>query len=139
MLVVSLLPLILMGIISFTAVESTTKKTTFHVMTTLTNEIGNEVWRALNAGYRNILLLAQNPIIRSSESSHLEQEQELIKTHDFHQIFKDITLLNLEGNVRASVHYSFIGSYFGGLTPHKLKICCNNRKKGGIIRLNFMN
>ncbi len=67
--------------------------------------------RKVNEGYRNILLLAQNPIIKSPVSSHKAIQKELTNTHNFHNIFKDITLIDPQGQVVTSVLYSFRGTW----------------------------
>jgi signal transduction histidine kinase len=111
MLAVGFLPLILMGIFSLTNVESTIKHTANDALITLATEVGKEVWRSVNEGYRNILLLSQNPAVRSATTSREEKQVELTKTQNFHQIFKDISFLNTKGQVLTSVFHSFRGSW----------------------------
>ncbi len=111
MLLVGFIPLSIMGIISFTKVEASVKSTSDIAMSRLAKELGKEIARKVNEGYRNILLLAQNPIVKSSTSSQEEIQKELIKTHGFHKIFKDITLIDPKGQVVTSVSYSFRGTW----------------------------
>ena len=111
MLAVGFIPLAIMGIISFTKVESSVKATSDSAFSRLAEELGMEVARTVNEGYRNILLLAQNPIIKSRNSNQKEIQRELGKTHNFHKIFKDITLLDPNGKIVTSVSFSFRGNW----------------------------
>jgi len=88
MLLVGFIPLAIMGMISFTKVEASVKSTSDIALSRLAAELGKEIVREVNEGYRNILLLAQNPIVKSSASSQEEIQNELAKTHGFHKIFK---------------------------------------------------
>ncbi|MBW2565270.1 MAG: hypothetical protein JRE29_14905 [Deltaproteobacteria bacterium] len=94
MLTVGFFPLAVMGIFSLTSVENNIQLTAQNTLSTLAAEVGREVWRTINEGHRNILFLAQNPVVRSADASRREQRDELTKTQAFHQVFKDITLLN---------------------------------------------
>jgi len=111
MLLVGFIPLAIMGIISFTKVEASVKHTSDSALSRLATELGKEIARKVNEGYRNILLLAQNPTVKSSTSSQEEIQKELTKTHGFHKIFKDITLIDPKGRVVTSVSYSFRGTW----------------------------
>jgi signal transduction histidine kinase len=111
MLLVGFIPLAIMGIISFTKVEASVKLTSDSALSRLATELGKEIARKVNEGYRNILLLAQNPIVKTSASSQEEIQKELTKTHGFHKIFKDITLIDPKGQVVTSVSYSFRGTW----------------------------
>ena len=111
MLLVGFIPLAIMGIISFTKVEASVKLTSDSALSRLATELGKEIARKVNEGYRNILLLAQNPTVKSSTSSQEEIQKELTKTHGFHKIFKDITLIDPKGRVVTSVSYSFRGTW----------------------------
>jgi len=111
LLTVGFLPLAVTGIFSLTNVERNIQLTAQNTLSTLAAEVGKEVWRTLNEGHRNILLLAQNPVVRSATSSRKEQRDELTKTQNFHRVFKDITFLNTKGQIRTSVFHSFRGSW----------------------------
>jgi signal transduction histidine kinase len=111
MLLVGFIPLSIMGIISFTKVEASVKLTSDSALSRLASELGKEIVREVNEGYRNILLLAQNPIIKSPISSQEAIQKEMAKTHRFHKIFKDITLIDPQGQVVTSVLYSFRGTW----------------------------
>jgi signal transduction histidine kinase len=111
LLIVGLIPLVFMSIINLTNVEKTVRNTAHNALTALATELGKEVARTVNDGYQNILLLAQNPVIMSATASREEQNEELRKTQKFHRMFRDITLINAKGQVRASVFNSFRGSW----------------------------
>jgi signal transduction histidine kinase len=111
MLTVGFFPLAVMGIFSLTSVENNIQLTAQNTLSTLAAEVGREVWRTINEGHRNILFLAQNPVVRSADASRREQRDELTKTQAFHQVFKDITLLNTKGQIKTSVFHSFRGSW----------------------------
>ena len=111
MLIVGFLPLLIIGLIFLGHVEDNIKNTAHNTLNSLATEVGREVWRTVHEGYRNILLLAENPVIHSPEASMEEQHEELTKTQKFHHLFKDISLVNLKGLVRASVFHSFRGNW----------------------------
>ena len=111
MLLVGFIPLAIMGMISFTKIEASVKSTSDSAMSRLAEELGKEIARSVNEGYRNILLLAENPIVKAPTSSHNEIQKELAKTLSFHNIFKDITLIDLKGQIITSVSYSFRGTW----------------------------
>jgi signal transduction histidine kinase len=111
MLIVGMLPLVLMGIISMTVGRTIVQRVAHDSMNLLAEEIGKEVNRAVNEGYRNILLLSQNPVVRSETAGRDYKLEELTKTQKYHSIFSDITLLDLEGEVIASVFHSFRGTW----------------------------
>jgi len=92
-------------------VEGNIEKTAQNTLNAIATEVGREVWSTVHEGYRNILLLAENPNIISSEASIDNKQEELAKAQKFHQIYKDISLVNLKGLVKASVFHSFRGSW----------------------------
>jgi signal transduction histidine kinase len=111
MLTVGLLPLAIISGISFTNVEGSIRAIAHESLNTIAGELGKEVQRTVYEGYKNILLLAQNPIINSNSTSEEEKLFELTKTQRFNRIFNDITLLDTDGNIRASVFHSFRGTW----------------------------
>ena len=111
LLVVGLIQLLILSCFLFTHVESTLRTTINKSLFSLATEVGLQVNRVVYEAYQNILLLSQNPIIASSKASREDQKKELVKTQNFHRIFKDITLLDPAGDIRASVLYSFRGSW----------------------------
>jgi len=111
MTIVGLSPLLIVGVISFTRVENSISQTTREVLTQLALSSGKEIAREVNEAYRNVLLLAQNPVVRSRTAHDAQKEKELATTQQFHRIFKDISLLNLQGDVVASAKYSFRGTW----------------------------
>ncbi len=111
MAIVGLSPLLIVGVISFTRVENSISRTTREMLTQLALSSGKEIAREVNEAYHNVLLLAQNPLIRSPAAHDAQKEKELATTQQFHRIFKDISLLNPEGGVVASAKYSFRGAW----------------------------
>jgi len=111
LLMVGFIPIAVMSGFYLTKVENMVRSTTHGALAALATEVGKEVEREVREGYKNILLLAQNPVIVSSTASRQEQQEELTRTQKFHRIFKDISFLNTKGQVRASVFYSFRGEW----------------------------
>ena len=110
LLLVGLIQLLILTGFIFTHVESTLRTTIHRSLFSLATEVGLEVNRVVYEAYQNILLLSQNPFIASSKTSREDQKKELVKTQNFHRIFKDITLLDSAGEISASVLYSFKGN-----------------------------
>jgi len=111
MLMVGFIPLMLMSVSSFTAVEGSIRNAAHNTLLSLANEIGKEVTRTVNEGFLNILLLAENPVMRSAITSRQEKKTELIKIHKYHRIFRDISLLDHSGEIITSVLHSFRGEW----------------------------
>jgi signal transduction histidine kinase len=111
MLIVGFTPLSLMSVISYTTLEKSVKQTIHNNLFSLAKEIGKEVERTVNEGFSNILLLAENPVIRSTQTSRKEKQAELIKTQKYHRIFKDISYFDPRGETVASVFHSFRGAW----------------------------
>jgi len=110
-LVVGLLPLLLLSWFIMIKIEETVRVTTNNALLSLSTQIGQEVKRAVSEGYDNIQLLSQNPSLAAPDASRNEQQTALNKTLSYHKVFKDITLLDASGNIRASVRHSFRGSW----------------------------
>ena len=111
MFIVGFAPLLLMSVTSFTTVEDSIKNASHDTLFSLANEIGKEVERTVDDGFLNILLLAENAVMKSAKTSRKEKQAELVKTKKYHQIFKDITLIGSDGEIITSVFHSFRGSW----------------------------
>jgi signal transduction histidine kinase len=111
MFIVGFVPLLLMSLISFTTVEDSIKHSSRNTLYSLANEIGKEVVRIVDDGFSNILLLTENPVMKSTITSKNEKQAELVKTQQYHQIFNDITLFDSDGKIITSVFHSFRGSW----------------------------
>ena len=106
MLAAGLIPLGIVICIFILFFQTQYKKTYQANLQSLANEVGKEILFPLEEGYRALLLLAQNPILRSDEASYADEEKELIRAQAFHPIIKDIYLLDKTGELRASVFFS---------------------------------
>ncbi len=62
-------------------------------------------------GFNNTLVLAQNPILTSPETSVEEKKKELDKIYRYYQLFDDITILDKKGRVIVSSAYRFYGRW----------------------------
>ncbi len=111
MLLVGFLPLLLVGIVAISYIEGSFKDTTHQSLNSVATEIGKEVWRSVNEGYRSTLLLARNPEVRSASTNEKTLIEELHKTQRFQSIFQDIGLLSTNGQTRFSIFHSMRGSW----------------------------
>ncbi len=111
MLLVGFLPLLLVGIVAISYIEGSFKDTTHQSLNSVATEIGKEVWRSVNEGYRSTLLLARNPVVRSASANEKTLIEELHKTQRFQSIFQDISLLSTNGQTRFSIFHSMRGSW----------------------------
>jgi signal transduction histidine kinase len=74
-------------------------------------EIGNEIERLVNDGRDNIVILANNPILRSENETTSEKHEQLDLTHRYYEIYDDITLLDTTGRVITSATYNYRGEW----------------------------
>jgi signal transduction histidine kinase len=111
LMIVGAIPLISMGALFFSEVEKGIRLSAQNSLFSLADEVSRSVNRTINQSVQSVLLLSKNPIISSASSTKAEQRQELIKAHEHQPLLKDITLLNAQGQVRASVFHSFRGSW----------------------------
>ena len=59
----------------------------------------------LKSRYTDLLLLSENPIFTSSESSIEEKLKEMTKVQEYYKYFEDITLINASGTKVLSTTY----------------------------------
>jgi signal transduction histidine kinase len=113
MFIAGFLPLISIGIISITNVEKNIESTANDSLTTLSAEVSKEVWRPIDEGFRNLSLLSRNPVVQERGTPLEDLHGELVNTRNFNRIFKDISLVNMSGQVRTSVFYTFRNEWTG--------------------------
>ncbi|SDB03090.1 Cache domain-containing protein [Desulfonatronum thiosulfatophilum] len=109
-LFVGLMPLGLVGGYSLVRVGDAVRSSTHQNLESLGMEVGREIQRVVNEAYNAIHLLAQNQVLLS-DAGMAELSAELARTDRFYPIIKDLTLLDLSGEVRASVHHFFRGNW----------------------------
>lgn len=110
-LLVGILPLGIMGGYSLIRVEDAVRSSSHQNLLSLGTEVGKEIQRAVNEGYNAVHLLAENPVLRSPGATRDALSEELGKTFRFYPIIQDLTLINLDGHVRASVRHFFRGTW----------------------------
>gem|GEM_PF-1764549 len=106
MLAAGLIPLGIVICIFILFFQAKFQNTYQNNLQSLAKEVGKEILFPIEEGYRTLLLLAQNPILKSDKASFEEEENELIRAQTFHPIIKDIYLLDKRGELRASVFFS---------------------------------
>lgn len=105
------LPLAILGGHALFHEEAMLRASTHKNLLFLGTEVGREIQRAVNEGYKAMRLLAENPVLLSRAATREALSEELAKTFRFYPIIHDLTLLNPDGHVRASVRYSFRGAW----------------------------
>lgn len=110
-LLVGGLPLTIIGGYSLFRVEKTIRASTHQNLLSLGTEVGKEIQRTVNEGYNAMHLLAENPVLLSRAATREALSEELAKTFRFYPIIQDLTLINPDGHVRASVKHSFRGTW----------------------------
>ncbi|MBT4512215.1 MAG: HAMP domain-containing protein, partial [Chloroflexi bacterium] len=99
------LPLsIAVGVYTIGKVTDSLEETTQRNLTTLAEQVSEELDRALFGAFQDIQTLATNPVISSSEASDEDKLAEMKKSQDFYDqlseyysVFLNVTLIDLEG------------------------------------------
>lgn len=110
MIIPGILPIIIATMVYFILLEPSIKQTIETGINNISITLGDEIQQAINESVVNTEILAENPIIKEKNLSVYDYEEELRKTRDFHNIFKDISLTDKQGKIIASVDYSFRGN-----------------------------
>ncbi|MFH1101766.1 MAG: ATP-binding protein [Methanobacteriota archaeon] len=74
-------------------------------------EISGEIERLVKNTRDGIVILANNPILRSKNATTSEKLKQLMATQNYLNIYDDITLLDTEGNVITSTTYNYRGEW----------------------------
>lgn len=111
LLLAGILPLAIMSGYSMVRVKRTVQETTREAYASLAGEIAGEVGRTVRNGVNSVYFLAENLILTSAATDQVQLEKELQKTQRFQPVIKDLTFLDIEGNVKASALYSFRGTW----------------------------
>ncbi|MFW6324341.1 MAG: cache and HAMP domain-containing protein, partial [Desulfovibrionales bacterium] len=111
LLIVGLLPLLFLGGYSIFSVEETIRVTRNQALMSLATEVGKEVSRTVLEGYHSILQLSENVSGSDIREENDRLKEILIRTQRYHSIIKDLTLVDRQGKVRASVFYTFRGDW----------------------------
>ena len=95
----ALFPVIMTTLAYFFLLEPSIESTIENGINNISISLGDELNQVVNESVTNTNLLAQNPLIINDQSDNKIYEEELSKTRDFHQIFKDISLIDKDGNI----------------------------------------
>jgi len=110
-LLVGLLPLIVITFLTITQIRNSLRVTVNNNLVSLANEVMRSIEKTTQDLYINIELLADDPLIKSKEASSEEKLYEMRKIQDFYEVFEDITLIDLNGNVITSTTYEYRGEW----------------------------
>ncbi|MCP4757698.1 MAG: hypothetical protein GY866_43120, partial [Proteobacteria bacterium] len=108
------LPLsIAVGVYTIGKVTDSLEETTQRNLTTLAEQVSEELDRALFGAFQDIQTLATNPVISSSEASDEDKLAEMKKSQDFYgqlgeyyRVFIKVTRIDLEGQQSGSTDES---------------------------------
>ncbi len=109
-ILIGFLPLSVMGIHSFGQMRDSIKEKVDDNLISLSKQTAHEVERIILNARANIVVLADNPIIKSQTMKE-EKLEEIQKAQKFYKIFEDITLVDLDGNVMASTTHGYEGEW----------------------------
>lgn len=111
LILVIFIPVVCVNYLLISQMESSLKESSINSFNTLGAEVGNEIEHIVREGRDNIVLLSQNPIIKSNLSTKEEKLEQLTIMDNFHQIYDDITLIDKTGTVITSVSYNYRGEW----------------------------
>jgi HAMP domain-containing protein len=108
---IGILPLLLNSFLSFSIIKDSLEKLTFSNLERMNELVSFEIENIMAQAFDNIAVLARNPILISKEKSKEEKAAELEKISKYYPLFKDITILNKNGEVIISTTYLFYGGW----------------------------
>jgi methyl-accepting chemotaxis protein len=106
-----LLPLVIFSFNSFFLSSSFLKEKIFSNLEEITRLLDAETEEFISNSFNNIVILSENPILKSSKISLEEKSKELNKIIKYYPRFKDITFIDKEGNTLCSTSFKFYGKW----------------------------
>lgn len=106
-----LLPLLIFSFNSFFLSSSFLKEKIFSNLEEITRLLEAETEEFISNSFNNIVILSENPILKSSKISLEEKSKELNKIIKYYPRFKDITFIDKEGNTLCSTSFKFYGEW----------------------------
>ena len=106
-----LLPLLIFSFNSFFLSSSFLKEKIFSNLEEITRLLDAETEEFISNSFNNIVILSENPILKSSKISLEEKSKELNKIIKYYSRFKDITFIDKEGNTLCSTSFKFYGKW----------------------------
>lgn len=111
LILVIFVPIISVNFLLISQMETSLKESSINSFHTLGAEVGNELEQIVKECRDNIVLLSQNPIIKSNLSTKDEKLEQLAIISNYHQLYDDITLIDNSGSVITSVSYNYRGEW----------------------------
>ena len=111
LVIVILVPIVTMNFYLSVQMKESLQENTLSTFENIGIEIGSEIGRLVDSGRNNIVILANNPILRSENVTTSEKHEQLNLTYRYHEIYDDITLLDTEGRVITSTTYNYRGEW----------------------------
>lgn len=108
---VGLLPIFLSLLFSSSLIKNYLQKSAISNLERINEIVSAQIENLMSQGFNNILVLAQNPILTSKETSIEEKKKELEKIYRYYQLFSDITILDERGKAIISTAYHFYGRW----------------------------
>ncbi|PRO64262.1 sensor histidine kinase [Alkalicoccus urumqiensis] len=104
MLLVSFVPMLLVGVLGYTAqkeeLQAQAEETLVHQNERLTDELA----RHLEERFQDAEYLAQNPVIRDPLTLEAQYKSELSRFLDVHPMYRDVFVINTNGIIIADIH-----------------------------------
>ena len=106
-----LLPLTLANFFLVIQMQESLRGDTVSTFKNIGLQASAEIERLVNDWRDNIVVLSNNPILRSERSTTSEKLEQLTLIQVFHEIYDDITLIDTEGRVITSTTYNYRGEW----------------------------
>ena len=108
---VILIPLAIVNIILVVNTEGQLRESSLSTLQSLAEETGEELNRFILSEQNQFEIIAKNPVLQCKNRNCTEKLTLLEFMKDLHDVYEDITLLNLEGRVIASTDYNYRGEW----------------------------
>ena len=108
---VFLIPLIVMNYFLIVEMEQSVIESAEDTLESYAVEVGSEIERFMLGGRDDIVVLANNPVIRCKSGNVSEKLEQMELTQNYHQIYDDITLIDTNGTVVTSTTYNYRGEW----------------------------
>ncbi len=104
---VAVLPLAIYLFFDFLSLSARIKRDTHRDFLETAENVKEEINVILLNRYKDLILLSENPILKSPKYTPEEKIAEMNKVQDYYKYFKDIILMDVSGSIILSTTYSF--------------------------------
>lgn len=107
---IGIIPLLGLAAFMWSYVEDTIRETVDKSLQVFAGNVGEDVSRAVSNSFKAVTVFAESPELLAETLDYEDLKREMQRVKRFHPIINDISLVGVDGDILASVEYSFRGS-----------------------------